>query len=128
MPIPSSAKLCPFSCEAIKIEAKKCRYWGETLDPVLRAAQEAYRTAGQRTARPDNPSKITACLFAIFLGPFGAHKFYLGHTGWGIFYLLSTILLCWTVFIPLVIALLSFIEGIIYITYSDSDFVRIYGR
>lgn len=34
-------------------------------------------------------SKVTAYLLLIFLGPFGAHKFYLGKTGMGVLYLLT---------------------------------------
>ena len=41
-------------------------------------------------------------LLALFLGGFGAHRFYLGQVGWGLLYLLF----CFT-FIP---ALVSFVE------------------
>ncbi len=44
-------------------------------------------------------SEVSAVLLAFFLGSFGAHRFYLGETGWGILYLLF----CWT-FIPHLIA------------------------
>ncbi len=47
-------------------------------------------------------SDVSAILLAFFLGSFGAHRFYLGQTGWGILYLLF----CWT-FIP---HLVSFVE------------------
>ncbi len=64
-------------------------------------------------------SRIAAALFAIFLGGLGIHKFYLGRVGWGIVYLLF----CWT-FIP---AIVGFIEGIIYLTMSDEEFIAKYG-
>lgn len=47
-------------------------------------------------------SDVAAILLAFFLGSFGAHRFYLGQTGWGILYLCF----CWT-FIP---HLVSFVE------------------
>ncbi len=64
-------------------------------------------------------SKTTAILLALFLGGFGAHKFYLGKTGMGVLYLLFF----WT-FIPSIAAL---VELIIYICTSDQDFKKKYG-
>ncbi len=57
---------------------------------------------------------MTAGLLAIFVGYFGAHKFYLGQIGIGVVYLLF----CWTG-IPGIIAL---IEGIILLTMNDEEF------
>jgi TM2 domain-containing membrane protein YozV len=45
---------------------------------------------------------VLAILLAFFLGSFGAHRFYMGETGWGILYLLF----CWT----LIPHLVSFVE------------------
>lgn len=58
--------------------------------------------------------KITAALFALFLGGFGIHKFYLNRPVQGIIYLLFF----WT-FIP---ALIAFVEGIIYLTMDETTF------
>ena len=63
-------------------------------------------------------NKVTAGLLAIFLGGFGAHKFYLGRKGKGFLYLLFF----WT-YIP---AIVGFIEGIMYLIASDEDFYRKY--
>lgn len=63
-------------------------------------------------------NRILAALLAFFLGGLGIHKFYLGKIGQGILYLLFS----WT-FIPTVIA---FIEGIVYLCTSDSNFARKY--
>ncbi len=63
-------------------------------------------------------SRVSAALFALLLGSFGAHKFYMGQTGLGIFYLLFF----WTA-IPGIIGL---IEGILYLAMSDQEFVRKY--
>jgi len=49
-------------------------------------------------------SKLTTAILALFLGGIGIHRFYLGQTGKGFFYLLF----CWT-FIPSVIAVIDFI-------------------
>ena len=63
-------------------------------------------------------NKLVAALLAIFLGGLGIHKFYLGKIGWGIVYLLF----CWTS-IP---SIIGFIEGIIYLVMSDSEFAKKY--
>ncbi|MBM3126250.1 MAG: TM2 domain-containing protein [Chloroflexi bacterium] len=64
-------------------------------------------------------NKSTAALLAIFLGGIGAHKFYLGKTGPGLFYLIFF----WT-YIP---AILGLVEGIYYFTMSDEQFAKNYG-
>jgi len=69
---------------------------------------------------PNGKSKLAAALFALFLGSIGIHKFYLGDIGWGIFYLLF----CWTA-IP---ALVGFIEGVLLLVMSDSEFNMKYGN
>jgi TM2 domain-containing membrane protein YozV len=68
---------------------------------------------------PNGKNRLAAALFAILLGSFGIHKFYLGMTGWGIVYLL----LCWTS-IPTIVGI---IEGILLLVMSDDEFVQKYG-
>ena len=65
-------------------------------------------------------NKLAAALLAIFLGDFGAHKFYLGKPGTGLIYLLFF----WTG-IPAVIGI---IEGILYLLSSEEDFQRKHGK
>lgn len=62
--------------------------------------------------------KTIAALLAIFLGGIGIHKFYLGHTGRGIAYLLF----CWT-FIP---AIIAFCSAIKLLCMNHDDFNVIY--
>ncbi|MDW8850479.1 TM2 domain-containing protein [Flavobacterium sp. MMLR14_040] len=59
-------------------------------------------------------SKTTAAILAFFLGGIGIHKFYLGQSIQGIFY----ILFCWT-FIPAILAFFQFF-GLIFM--SDHSF------
>lgn len=58
--------------------------------------------------------KLTAGVLGILFGSFGAHKFYLGKTFWGVLYLLF----CWTG-IPFIVGL---VEGVRYIFMSQDEF------
>ena len=65
--------------------------------------------------------KLIAGLLGIFLGAFGAHKFYLGYTKAGIIHLVVLLLTCGSV--PGIVGL---IEGIMYLTKSDEEFESVY--
>lgn len=69
-------------------------------------------------------AKIPAGICGILLGSFGVHKFILGYTGAGLIMLLVTLLTCFVAW-P-IMHIIGLIEGIIYLTKSDSEFVRIY--
>ena len=69
-------------------------------------------------------SKIPAGICGILLGSLGIHKFILGYTGAGLIVLLATVLTCGIA--GVVTHLIGLIEGIIYLTKSDEEFVRIY--
>lgn len=64
--------------------------------------------------------KITAGICAILVGWLGVHKFILGYTTEGVIQLVLGILTCGLTNI------LSIIEGVIYLTKSDEEFVRTY--
>jgi TM2 domain-containing membrane protein YozV len=68
--------------------------------------------------------KIAAGICGILLGAFGIHKFVLGYTQEGIIMLLVTLLTCG--FGGFVMGVIGLIEGIIYLTKSDSEFNAIY--
>jgi TM2 domain-containing membrane protein YozV len=63
-------------------------------------------------------SRLTAGLLALFLGCFGAHKFYLNSNVSGVFRLIFF----WT-WIP---GLLGVYEGLVFLTMTDDDFNRKY--
>lgn len=74
-------------------------------------------------------SKIAAGLLAIFLGTLGIHKFYLGYSTQGIVMLLVSLFGFFVIGLgTFVIAIISLIEGIIYLTKSDADFEATYVR
>ena len=98
-------------------DEKYCQECGS----VIRAKAEICPKCGVRQAvgSLSGRNRLAAALFALLLGWVGAHKFYLGKVGMGIFYLLF----CWTL-IPLIASL---IEGIMYLTMTDADFAATYG-
>ena len=69
-------------------------------------------------------TKIAAGVCGILLGTLGIHKFILGYTGAGLIMLLATILTCGLA--GCVMWIIGLIEGIIYLTKSDEEFVRTY--
>lgn len=87
-----------------------------------------FQAAPPQTATPGhNPrasNKIVAGIFGIVLGGLGIHKFILGYTGAGLTMLLVSVLSIGILY-PLM-HLFGLIEGIIYLTKSDDDFVQTY--
>ena len=73
---------------------------------------------------PRASNKIAAGVCGILIGSLGVHKFILGYTGAGLIMLLVTVLTCG--FGGIVMHLIGLIEGIIYLTKSDEEFVRTY--
>lgn len=68
--------------------------------------------------------KIPAGICGILLGALGVHKFILGYTKEGLIMLLVTIL---TLGIAgFIMSIIGLIEGILYLTKSDEDFVATY--
>jgi len=106
-------KFCSECGAVIKVKAEIC--------PKCGVRQMAPPTAiNLGPVASNGKSRIAAALFAIFLGGFGIHKFYLGQVGLGILYLIF----CWT-FIP---AIVAFIEFILLLTMSDEKFNQKYGQ
>jgi TM2 domain-containing membrane protein YozV len=67
---------------------------------------------------PGAEKKIVAGILGILLGGLGVHKFYLGYTKEGVIQLILG-LFC-------IGSIIGLIEGIIYLTKSDEDFVKTY--
>jgi TM2 domain-containing membrane protein YozV len=96
---------------------------------------------GRDTQHGDEESKrMLAGLMGIFLGGFGVHKFVLGYGGEGAILLSVTLVglivgigggfCCLFPFVltilPIVSSTIGLIEGIIYLTKSDEEFVETY--
>jgi TM2 domain-containing membrane protein YozV len=72
----------------------------------------------------DASKKIPAGICGILLGSFGIHKFILGYTNEGLIMLLVSLLTCGVG--ASVMGLIGLIEGILYLTKSDEEFVATY--
>ena len=68
--------------------------------------------------------KILAGILGIVVGAFGVHKFVLGYTTEGMIMLLITVLTCGI--FAIVPSVIGIVEGIIYLTKSDEEFVMTY--
>jgi len=83
---------------------------------------------------PGADKKIAAGICGLLLGGFGVHKFILGYQNEGIImlsaYLIGLVITFITcgvgVFIPVAVGVIGLIEGIMYLTKSDEEFVRTY--
>jgi TM2 domain-containing membrane protein YozV len=84
-------------------------------------AQDDY---DDRPVPKEESKRIIAGILAILLGALGVHKFILGYTTPGIILLLVTVLTCGVG--SAVTSIIGLVEGIIYLTKSDAEFVQTY--
>jgi len=92
------------------------------VPPPLAAPPPVAAPPSALAAKASN--KVAAGVLGILLGALGIHKFILGYTGAGLILLLVTVLTCGIAW-PLT-HLIGLIEGILYLTKSDEEFVRTY--
>ena len=84
------------------------------------------------TSYPGSEKKIAAGICGILLGAFGVHKFILGYRNEGIIMLAASIggivLSCFIIpaLVTMAMSIIGLIEGIMYLTKTDEEFVRIY--
>jgi len=97
---------------AVVAATKFCQECGKTINRKAVICPEC--GVPQPGSATTDKSKIVAGIFALLLGGFGIHKFYLGRIGLGILYLLFF----WTA----ILAIVAFFEGIILLTMSDEKF------
>jgi TM2 domain-containing membrane protein YozV len=69
---------------------------------------------------PGAEKKIVCGILGILIGSLGIHKFILGYTKEGIIQIIVSIFTCG------IGGIIGFIEGIIYLTKSDEEFVNTY--
>jgi len=76
--------------------------------------------------------RILCGVLGILLGALGIHKFVLGYTGAALIMLIGSVVggmlgfLCIPAIVPSVMGVIGLIEGIVYLTKSDEEFLRTY--
>ncbi len=73
---------------------------------------------------PGAEKKVAAGICGILLGGLGVHKFILGYKNEGLIMLLVSVLSCFT--LSFVVSIVGIVEGIIYLTKTDEEFVSTY--
>ena len=101
-----------------------CRNCGTSLaNPYQnQQVQQPTNTGMQQQQIPGADKKILVGLMGILFGGFGVHKFMLGYTTEGLIQIAITIVTCG------IGGIVGLIEGIIYLTKSDQEFVDTYIR
>jgi TM2 domain-containing membrane protein YozV len=101
-----------------------CRSCGTMLSSSHQnqQVQQSASAGMQQQQIPGAEKKILVGLMGILFGGFGVHKFMLGYTTEGLIQLAITIVTCGMG------GIIGLIEGIIYLTKSDQEFVDTYIR
>ena len=68
----------------------------------------------------EESKRVIAGILAIIFGSLGIHKFILGYTKEGIIQIILTVVSCG------ILSVIGLIEGIIYLTKTDEEFVYMY--
>lgn len=101
-----------------------CWHCGKSTAPAAVVCVSCGVALSAVSHNPRAENKIAAGVCGILLGSLGIHKFILGMTGAGLTMLLVTVLTCGIG--GMVMHVIGLIEGIIYLTKSDDEFVRTY--
>jgi TM2 domain-containing membrane protein YozV/ribosomal protein L40E len=132
-------------CGAQNIDGTQVCFQCQATLPLVAGYQPTYQTPsdyqGYQPIQPPAPmmygesptldwerrgadKKIAAGICAILVGAFGVHKFILGYQTEGIIMLLVSLLSCGT--LAFIMSIIGIVEGIMYLTKSDEEFVRTY--
>ena len=121
------AVACPSCGVPPRLEKKFCQNCGVETQPNQSLCTKCGVALAGGSAAGDKV-KVAAGLLGIFLGWIGIHKFYLGYNKEGLIMLLVSlvggILTCGLSMC--VISIIGLVEGIIYLTKSDDEFVQLY--
>jgi len=116
-----------FSMDDVKGDSKISRASNVDFTIEGGVAKEIYRAVGSVESLSGDKNKLVAGLLALFFGWIGIHKFYLGKKSAGIIMLVVSLLGFILLGIPtMVMAMIAFIEAIIYFLKPVDEFQRLY--
>lgn len=92
--------------------------------------QPATPPSASSYSKEQTDKKLISGILAILLGALGIHKFYLGYQKEGIIMLVvsiaGTVALCGVPLAAFAVGVIGLIEGILYLTKTDDEFVTTY--
>lgn len=121
----TNIKYCP-NCSAQNFGAgNHCTSCGANLPDYSMPPQRVGNNYPAKIQGADN--KLPAGICGILLGAFGVHKFILGYTTEGVIMLVASLVGFALCGIPTaIVSIIGLVEGIIYLTKSDEEFVSTY--
>lgn len=111
---------CPTCRAAFTIPGDPPEQVNAALQDTRVSDEAPPRKAPNRDPEKIASKRIVAGVLAIFLGAFGVHKFVLGYTRAGLIHLLLTLATCG------LMKFVAIVEGIIYLTKTDAEFISTY--
>jgi len=117
----------PFSIADVKGTSKIVRASNVDFAVDDGVAKDIYKAVSSVETFTGEKNKIVAGVLALFLGAFGVHKFYLGRMKQGVIMVVVFFLGFILLGIPsMVIGIIAFVEGIIYLLKPEDEFQRLY--
>ncbi len=104
----------------------------EEVKKEAKSTADEFKEGWNEATKSTENKKLIAGLLALFVGYLGIHKFILGYNKEGFIllagFVVGLLLYCFIIgiFIIMAVAIIPFIEGIIYLTKSDEDFYNTY--
>jgi TM2 domain-containing membrane protein YozV/ribosomal protein L40E len=91
MSTPANFKVCPKCNAALSLAATECSVCHTSFLPHASNPREFYPRPAPQPEKASQGAWTVALLLAVFLGPFGIHRFYMGYTSQGVAMLFLTI-------------------------------------
>ena len=121
-------KACPQCRTPAEMHASHCSRCGQMFHGQPGPSSYGAPVYAQSASQGQAAQKVPAGICGILLGGFGIHKFLLGYTAEGLITLMISLfggLLTFGI-APAVMHIIGIVEGVIYLTKTDAEFVDTY--